>query len=78
MMHYGGWGWGWAMVCMVAFIAFVALVAWAIIASTNRRDTTTKQGDDSSDAMSVLDRRYASGDIDESEYQRRRHLLTQH
>lgn len=76
MMHYGGWGWGWAMVCMVAFIAIVALVAWAIVAASNRRDTSNTP-DGPSDAISLLDRRYASGEIDENEYQRRRHLLTQ-
>lgn len=77
MMYYGGWGWGWAMVCMVAFIAIVALVAWAIVAASSRRDTPPTR-DGSSDAISVLDRRYASGEIDENEYQRRRQLLTQH
>jgi uncharacterized membrane protein len=62
---------------MIAFIAIVALVAWAIVAATNRR-TTPDDRAGSSDALSVLDRRFASGEIDENEYKRWRQLLTQH
>jgi uncharacterized membrane protein len=65
------------MVCMVAFIAIVALVTWAIVAATNRRSAPDDRAG-SSDAISMLDRRFASGEIDENEYQRRRQLLTQH
>jgi uncharacterized membrane protein len=77
MMYYGSWGWGWALVCMIAFVAIIAVIAWAIVASTSRRDTREDR-EGSPDAIAALEHRFASGKIDESEYQRRRQLLTQH
>jgi putative membrane protein len=77
MMYYGGWGWGWAMVCMVAFVAIIALVAWAIVSSTTKRSAPDDRTG-SPDAISLLERRFAGGEIDENEYKRRRQLLTQH
>ena len=78
MMYYGGWGWGWAIVCMVAVIAIVALIAWAIIASTNKRESGADRETARPEALAVLERRFANGDIDENEYKRKRQLLTQH
>jgi putative membrane protein len=76
-MYYGGMDAWWGIVCMVAIVAVVALIAWAVVVSTNRREIKPDRGG-ASDAVSVLDSRFASGEIDESEYQRRRQLLTQH
>ncbi len=75
MMNYGGWGWGWAIACMVAVIAIIALVAWAIVASTNTHESRDDRGTPRPDALAVLERRFADGDIDENEYQRRRAVL---
>lgn len=77
MMNYGGWGWDWAIVCMVAVIAIIASVAWAIVASTNKRGSSGDREASRPDALAVLERRFANGDIDENEYQRRRDLLAQ-
>ena len=75
MMNDGGWGWGWAIVCMVAVIAIIALVAWAIISSTNGNGSHDDRETSRPDALAVLERRFADGDIDEREYRRRRDLL---
>ncbi len=75
MMNYGSWGWGWAIVCMVAGIAIIALVAWAIVASTNKRESSGNREVSRPDALTVLERRFANGDIDENEYRHRRDLL---
>jgi len=75
MMNYGGWGWG--IVCMVAVIAIIAVVACAITASTHKRESSGDREASRPDALAVLERRFANGDIDEHEYSRRRELLTQ-
>jgi len=75
MMNYGGWGWGWAIVCMVAVIAIIALVGWAIVASNNKHGSRDDRETSRPDALAVLERRFANGDIDENEYRRRRDLL---
>lgn len=78
MMYYGGMNTGWFLFCTLAVIAIIALVAWAIVSTTSRRaprDTSEATRDD---ALSTLRRRFASGEIDEQEYERRRNLLTQH
>lgn len=77
MMYYGGVNAAWGIVCLVAVVAIVALIAWAIVASTNR-GKARQDRDGSSDAITVLDRRFANGDIDENEYRQRRQLLSQH
>jgi len=75
MMYYSGWGSGWAIVCMVTVIAIIALVAWAIVALTNRRDSRDDREASSPDALAVLERRFANGEIDENDYKRRHKLL---
>ncbi len=73
MMNYGGWGW--AIVCMVAVIAIIALVVWAIVASASKRGSRDDRPTSRPDALAVLERRFANGDIDKNEYRRRRDLL---
>ena len=79
MMNYGGVNSGWVVLCVVAAAAIIALVVWAIMHASNRsgsrRDVPDAVQDD---ALTTLQRRYASGEIDDNEYQRRRNLLTQH
>ncbi len=67
MMYYGGGNAGWAIACMVAVIAIISLVAWAFIVATTRGDTRPGR-DGATDATTVLEQRFASGDIDEDEY----------
>ncbi len=69
---------GWAIFGTIAAIAIIALVAWVIVSSTNTRGSSGNRETSRPDALAVLERRFANGDIDENEYQRRRQLLTQH
>lgn len=67
-MWHSGWGWFWMSLTMVVFWA---LLAWVIL-------TVVRQGDSgrrASDAQGLLDERFARGEIDEDEYQRRRDLI---
>jgi uncharacterized membrane protein len=75
MMYYGGWNPAWAIVCMVAIVAIIALVAWAIVSMTRRTDAGEKQETPRDDAITTLQHRFASGEIDEQEYTRRRDVL---
>lgn len=77
MMYYGGMGWGWAIVCMVAVAAIIAAVVWAIVYSANQHASRDGGAAPRGDALATLEQRYARGEIDDNEYQRRRNLLTQ-
>jgi putative membrane protein len=69
MMWYGGWGWFWMCIAM---LAFWALVAWVIVTLV-RQGSRGRRSD--SDAQTLLEERLARGEIDEDEYQRRRDLI---
>lgn len=79
MMYYdGGAGhWGWMLVSMGITIVFLVGLVWIIarlISDSNRRDDRpTTPGEP--DAFSVLQRRYASGELDDAEYDHRRQVL---
>lgn len=77
MMNWYGGGWGWAGVAgmgvMVVFWAAVIGVAvWAIARATRNEHVPGGAGPS---ARSVLDQRFAAGDIDVEEYARRRRAL---
>ena len=59
---------GWTM--MVLFwAAVVALVVWVV------RSTATTRTGSSSDAIGVLERRFAAGEIDSTEFEERKRVL---
>jgi putative membrane protein len=75
---HGGWG-GWVLMSL-AMLAFWSLLIAAIVVivkawrgdgAANPGGSTTK----SEDALVVLDRRFARGEIDADEYAARRELL---
>jgi putative membrane protein len=90
MMRYGYYqDQGGGFLFVILFILFLAAIAWFIISSIQHRHPHTHgpwsnqshghgpppaPGRDD-DPMRILDRRFASGEIDEEEYQRRRKLL---
>jgi putative membrane protein len=76
----GGWGWGaWVFmaIMMVIFFALVAGVLVALIRPGGWRGTGAGPQTDpgSSDALRILDERFARGEIDAEEYAQRRKLL---
>lgn len=63
-----GWGWGWMTIWSLLLIVLIGLlIAAALRNSPGSRSSTV--GDS---AMAVLRRRYAAGEIDEAEFNRRR------
>lgn len=72
MMGYGdmyGWSWWWMLVPALFWASLIVLVAWAV-ARVLGNDRGNR-----SDALEILKRRYARGDIDRDEYERRRRDL---
>lgn len=73
-MHWG-WetgDWWWSMgIAMVFWIVLVALAIWLIVRAVNG---TRRRGSDE-DAEELLRRRFAAGEIDAEEYERRLEVL---
>lgn len=77
MWHMGdGWGW-WMLFGWLWMIGLIAVVAWAI-ASFARPETNREQGrrpDRLPSPLEILERRYASGEIGDDEFERMRRQL---
>jgi putative membrane protein len=70
-------GWGGWFATSVGMVVFWGLVIWAIVAvvrSTDRRSDAPKP--DVKSPQSILEERYARGEIDEAEFIDRRDVLT--
>ena len=73
MMHgYGyGWGWGpgWMMLMPLVWIGVFGLVLWALLQLVQRLgDPGPGVAPRRESAQEILDRRYASGEIDQEAY----------
>ena len=74
MFGYGGmheWSWLWFVIPALFWVSVVGAGAWAMGRATDWRG---RHG--GYDARAILDRRYADGDIDREEYERRRRDLS--
>ena len=77
-MRYGGSGIGWggwlAMVAMM--VVFWGAIAWVVVTLIRQNGARAVPHEDrGTDARRILDERFARGEIDDDEYQRRRDLL---
>lgn len=79
--YYGGMGWGGWLIMLVSVVAFWALVASAVVAVfRSGRDDRGSRDDRTSwpprpDPLSILEERFARGEIDETEYRARADIL---
>lgn len=73
-----GWGW-WMVLNWIWIIGFWVLIFWAVRAFLGPgRDRTTARPRTGADALEILNRRYANGEITDEEYDRmRRRILGQ-
>ena len=74
MNGWDGWqmaGWGWMSWGPVVGLVVIALVVWALTRDAGSR--TARAGEDP--ALEALRRRFAAGEIDEDEFNRRRAAL---
>ena len=69
-----GWGgiWFGPVPMVLVPLAFIVLIIWLVRTMTNR---TTNSPTQDTGARQILDERYARGEIDDEEYQRRRSTL---
>jgi putative membrane protein len=75
MMDWNGnsGGWGAGMVIMVVFfVALIALAVWAVVRLSRRTDEPARSAES---PRQILDRRFASGELDESQYAQARRVL---
>ena len=78
MMHDGGWafagGWMWIF-WLIALVAVIALLVWFVRAASGRSAGNSGPPGASQSPEAILKERYARGEIDEAEYQRRKEQL---
>ena len=81
MMYGDGWGsgWGWMMVLMpVLWIALTAVIVWAVLKVVRRPADPGSDQPRRETPQEILDRRFASGEIDADAYtQAKAHLANQ-
>lgn len=73
MNGWDGWDWVWMTFMMVAFwggLAAVVVFAIRALGGSRRRSETP-----AADAMTVLETRFAKGEISEDEFEERRRVL---
>ena len=77
MRYYGdGIGWGGWLVMVVMMAVFWGAIAWVVVTLIRHGGSSSQPPAASgSDPMRILDERFARGEIDEAEYQRRREVL---
>jgi putative membrane protein len=78
MMYYSGYPshWGWMIFVTIAMIVFWIAVIWAVAWTvTSAMQHRTPPAPRELDALAVLNRRYAAGELDDAEYERRREVL---
>lgn len=66
----GGWGWLWVILVILVCVAVIALIVWAI--SRAGRGGASPPDRTAVDALSILEDRFARGEIDQDEFERRR------
>ncbi len=68
--HQQGWN-GWMIVMMMLWPLVIAGAVWAVVALTGSRE----RGAVAETPRQILDRRFASGEIDAGQYEQMRELL---
>ncbi|MEU2110889.1 hypothetical protein [Streptomyces sp. NPDC019507] len=81
MMYWNG-GWAWMTFMPLLWIALIGLVVWAVIRltqqSSGRRDAADPRKTSRETPEEILDRRFASGEIDPDAYAEARKRLAAH
>lgn len=65
MFH--NWGWGFMWFGWVFWIIFIGIIIWAVIRITSGQSAHKSSGNNE-EALQILKRRYASGEISKEEY----------
>lgn len=73
MMWNGGAGWGWGVLMMFVWVAVILAIVLLVIRSSSRDARSDRK--EQPDPDQILAERFARGEIDAEEYQRRREVL---
>ncbi len=71
MMYGNHWGWGAMMWMPVIWVALVAIIVWAVVRLTrtgSHDPATTHEASSHEGPQAILDRRFASGEVDAETY----------
>ena len=68
-------GWGWMMVMPLLWIGVLVVIAWTVVRLVPRGDGATHPAPPRETPRDILDRRFASGEIDAETYSRARDQL---
>jgi putative membrane protein len=75
-MNWDGVWWGFGMMLMsLLFLALIAVGVVLVVRSFSHSGQASPRSDGSR-ALDILDERFARGEIDQQEYEERRHTLT--
>ncbi|MFF4543206.1 SHOCT domain-containing protein [Streptomyces sp. NPDC001435] len=82
MMYWNGGGWAWMMFMPLLWIVLIGLVVWAVIRLTHHPaghgDGPERMWPQRETPEEILDRRFASGEIDADTYAEARQRLAAH
>ncbi|MFI2184422.1 SHOCT domain-containing protein [Streptomyces sioyaensis] len=82
VMYWDGGGWAWMAFMPLLWIALIGLVVWVVVRLTQHpagRDTDHERGQPRQETPEeILDRRFASGEIDADAYTEAREHLAAH
>ena len=71
MMGNGSeWTWLWMLLPALLFFAVIAAGAWAAVTATGTRESKPSPG-----ALSILEARYARGELNKAEFDEAKHTL---
>ncbi len=78
MGGYYGFGWVWMMLIPLVWIILLGLVIWAVIRLTQgpTRGSPSREAERRETPLDILDRRFASGEIDAAAYSEARAKLS--
>ena len=76
-MH-DGWGWGWGMTwAWLGMLVLAGLIAWAVVRLTvGEPGRNDERRTPSPDALTLLEQRYARGEISDEQFEAMRQRLT--
>ncbi|MFE1176115.1 SHOCT domain-containing protein [Streptomyces sp. NPDC058773] len=83
MMYWDGGGWAWMAFMPLVWIALIGLVVWAVIRLAHGSSGTgagagVREGERRESSQEILDRRFASGEIDADAYLEAKKRLAEH